>query len=451
MNKIFIPFKKVFEFIYNIIDKLIVIPISRIIYRISELLKNNSGRFEKILNRPNILVYVSLFTAILTFLLIDTKAINLVTEEAEIIPDQPVKIIYNEEAYVVEGVPETVDITLIGRKSDLYLAKQLGEHAVVLDLSGYSTGQYKVRLKYNHSIETVNYKLDPSTITIKITEKVSAVKPLDYDLLNKDKLDSKLSIKKIELDRNEVIVKGSAEALESVANVRALVDLKAANLTEKGTFTVDSIILVAYDSSGNKLNNVEIVPTKVSASVVVDSYYAELPVKIITTGTPTVGYSILSATSSITKVGVYGDQSVIEKLQFIEALIDIDGLNTNKSYSVTLNKPSGVRFMTETTSSISVTMDKETSKEFENIPIESINLGNNYTVNALGEENSSVTIIAKGVLSILNDVDPSKLKAQIDLSGYGIGTHEVPVKAYIDDIRITLIPKLTTVKVKITS
>lgn len=449
MSKIFKPFIAFFKGIYKLIDKLIVIPISRIIYRVSEISKNNSGRFEKILNRPNILIYVSLFSAIIIFLLIDTKAINLVTEEAEIISGQPIKIIYNEEAYVVEGVPGSVDITLIGRKSDLYLAKQLGEHEVVLDLSGYSTGQYKVKLKYNHNIESVNYKLDPSTLTIKISEKVSAVKSLTYDLLNKDKLDSKLSIKNVQLDRNEVIVKGSAEALDTVASVRALIDLKAANLTEKGTFTIDSIALVAYDNNGVKINNVEIVPSKLSASVEVDSYYAELPIKIVTTGMPTVGYAISSAVSSISKVGVYGDQNAIESLSYIEAVIDIDGLSTNKNFNVTLTKPAGVRYMSETTMTINVTMDQEISREFSNIKIESINLGNNYTVNALSESDSEISVVAKGVATVLNNIDMSMIKAQIDLSGYGIGTHEVPVKVSIDDIRINLIPKVTTVKIRI--
>lgn len=449
MNKIFKIISSFFKGIYNIIDKIIVIPISRIIYRISELVKSNSGRFEKVLNRPNILIYISLFSAIIIFLLIDTKAINLVTEEAEIISGQQVEIIYNEEAYVVEGVPETVDITLIGRKSDLYLAKQLGEHKVVLDLSGYSTGQYKVKLKYNHSVESVNYKLDPSTITIKISEKVSAIKTLNYDLLNSDKLDNKLSIKSVELDRNEVIVKGSSEALESVTTVRALVDLKAYNLTERGTYTIDSIVLVAYDSNGNKINTVEMVPTKVSASVVVDSNYSELPVKIITTGKPTVGYAISSAISSTTKVKVYGDKEIIDELKFIEAVIDVDGLNNNKTFNVTLTKPAGVRYMTETTTTVSVTMDSESSKEFDSIQVESINLGNNYIVNAESLADSVITVIAKGVTSVLSGIEQSQIKAQIDLSGYGVGTHEVPVNVFIDDIRVTLVPKVSTVKIRI--
>ena len=33
-------------------------------------------------------------------------------------------VTYNKEAYIIEGLPETADVTLIGRTVDLYLAKQ---------------------------------------------------------------------------------------------------------------------------------------------------------------------------------------------------------------------------------------------------------------------------------------------------------------------------------------
>ncbi len=451
MSKIIKIIKAIFSSIYNIIDKLIVIPISRVIYRINELIKSNSSKFERILNRPNILIYVSLFCAIIMFLLIDTKAINLVSEEAEVLSGQPIKLIYNEEAYVVEGVPQSVDITLIGRKSDLYLAKQLGEHEVILDLSGYNVGQYKVKLKYNHSIQSVNYKLDPSNITVKISEKVSTVKKLTYDLVNEDKLDPKLSIKNVSLDRSEIIVKGSAEALDTVASVKALIDLRAANLTEKGNFTIDSIILVAYDNNGTKIDNVEIVPARVSASIEVDSYFVEVPVKVVTEGTLTVGYAISSVTSSVKNLRVYGDQEVLDNLQYIEAVIDVDELSSAKTYNVTLSRPAGVRFMSETTTSIKVDLQSEISKEYDNIQIEIINLGDNYSVTALSDAHKEITVIAKGVESVINNIEGDEIKAQVDLSGFGPGTHEVPVILSSDDIRVSLIPKVSTVKVRIVS
>lgn len=448
--KIFKPIIKLIKFIYSLIDKYIVVPISRLVYRINELSRNNSGKIERILNRPNVLIYISLFCAIIVFVLIDTKSINLLSDEAEILSDQKVNVIYNEEAYVVEGVPKSVDITLIGRKSDLYLAKQIGEHEVVLDLSDYKPGTYKVKLKYNHNIDSVNYKLDPSTINVKISKKVSSEKNIEYDLLNEDKLNKKLSIKSVKLDRNSVYVRGSEETLNKIAKVKALIDLKAANLTEKGTFTIDSIILVAYASDGSIIENVETVPAKINASVVVDSYYAELPVKVTTTGNLKNGYAISSLTSSIQKVSVYGDEEAIKNLQYIEASLSVDDLSENKTVAVTLTKPSGVRYMTETTTNVDIKLEQEISKEFEGIGIEHTNLANGYTAGIASGYDNTVTVIAKGVESVLNSFDQTKIIATVDLSGLTAGTHEVEVKVTSDDVRVKLIPKVSTIKIVIT-
>ncbi len=449
MSKILKFIAGIFIGIYHLIDKYIIVPISRLIYRINELIRNNSGRIEKVLNRPNVLIYVSLFCAIAVFLLVDTKSLSLLNDEAEVLTDQPVRVIYNEEAFVVEGVPKTVDITLIGRKSDLYLAKQLGEHEVVLDLSGYNTGTYKVKLKYNHNIETVNYKLDPSTLSIKISEKISGAKALTYDLLNEDKLDNKLSIKNITLDRNEVIIKGSAENLEKIAKVKALIDLKAANLTEKGTSTIDSIMLVAYANDGSILDNIEIVPAKISASITVDSYNAELPIRIVTEGTLTPGFALSSVNSSVQKVTVYGDEESIKALNYIEAKINVDGLSSNKVYNVTLTKPSGVKYMTENNITVDVKLESETSREISGISVKPINLGDKLKAAAASLEDQNITVIVKGAASALEKLEAKDIIATVDLSGYTTGTHDVEVKASTSDIRVTVIPKVSTIKVRI--
>lgn len=451
MNKILKPFIALFKIIYRILDILIVTPITKLIYRIIRSDKTSSGRLEKLLNRPIVLLYVSLICAIVVFLLIDNKVISLVDNEAEIIEDQKVKVIYNEENYVVEGVPEEVDITLIGSKSNLYLAKQIGDHEVELDLTKYLPGTYKVKLKYNHSMNNVSYKLDPSTISIKISEKESEVYNLAYDLVNENKLDKKLSIKSIKLDKNEVIVKGSRETLDTVANVKALIDVEAANLTNKGEYNVDSIKLVAYDNDGNKIKNVEMVPNKLNANIIVDSYSVELPVKVVTTGKITTGYALSSIDSSINKVTVYGDRSVLDNLSIIEAPIDITGLSSDKTYNgVSLTKPAGVRYMSSTTTSVTVTLDKETSKEFTGIEVEPKNKAQGYKVSADKEQDRVITVIAKGVSSALETLDASKIKAYIDLTGYTEGTYEVEVKLETDDSRFTLVSTTSKVKIIIT-
>ncbi len=450
MKKILKPFIAILKFIYTILDKLIVTPISKLIYRISKLGKNKTSRLEVLLNRPIVLLYVSLICAIGMFYLIDSKVISLVDNEAEIITDQKVNIIYNEENYVVEGVPSSVDITLIGSKSNLYLAKQIGDHKVVLDLTNYEPGTYKVKLKYNHSMNNVSYKLDPSTVSIKISEKESQVFNLSYDLVNENKLDKKLNINSVKLDKNEVIVKGSKETLDTISNVKALIDIEKAGLTNKGEYDVDSIKLVAYDNNGNKVKNVEMVPNKITAKIKVDSYSVDLPVKVVTTGNITTGYALNSINSTVNKVTVYGDQSVLDTLTYIEAPIDITGLSTDKTFNgVTLTKPAGVRYMSDNTTSVTVTLDQESSKEFAGVVIESRNLATGYTASALTEADRTITVIAKGVKGALDNLDVSKIKAYIDLSGYTAGTYEVEVKLSTDDSRFTLVSTNSKVKIKI--
>ena len=144
-------FARLFKMLYKVIDALLVTPISKAVYFIGDKLSNRNGNLDKFLNKPNTLIYVSLICAFAAFFAVDRKVINLVETEAIVLSNQPVVAEYNEEAYVVEGIPESADIVLMGRKSDLYLAEQLGDHKLTLDLTGLSAGTHKVNIKYNNS------------------------------------------------------------------------------------------------------------------------------------------------------------------------------------------------------------------------------------------------------------------------------------------------------------
>ncbi len=445
VKKIFIPFK----LLYRVIDKIIVTPLTKLVFLIIKKLRVSPIFLEKNLNKPNILIYISLFLAIMMFIFVDNKATRLIENEAEILEKQPITLIYNEEAFVIEGLPKSVDITLIGRRSDLYLAKQLGNHKVTLDLHGYTVGDHKVKLVYNNSVETIKYKLDPSTVQIKISDKISDSKVLSFDLFNQDKLDPKLSISTVTLSNSDVIVKSSQTIINKIASVKALVDIGSEKLTGAGTFKLDDIPLVAYDESGKIINNVEMIPSKVSADVIVSSNSIEVPVKVVTTGEATVGFAISEISTSVSKVTLYGEQAILEEIKFVEAAIDIKDLNSNKTYNVTLSKPKGVRYMSASTTVIDVSVQQESSIEVEISPIVFRNLDDKYAATASSIQDTSVTVIVKGVKSVLNSLDTSIITAYIDLTGYGLGTHNVPINIEGKDVRLSFTPKVKTISVKI--
>ena len=448
MSKIFAPIIWIFKIIYKILDVLLITPVSKIIYRVRGFLKDNNSRFEKILNRPNVLVYLSLICAGIMFLLVDHNVINLTEKEAEVIEGQKINIIYNDEAYVVEGVPDTVDITLIGSKSSIYLATQLGEHKIDLDLSGYGPGTYKVNLKYNHSVESVTYKLDPATVTVKISEKVSEVEPLTYDLLNQNKLDKKLSVSKVVLDTSEVIAKSSQEQLNKIATVKALIDTSKITLKESGTQTLEDVELVAYDDVGNRLEHVEIVPSKITAQVTIDSYHVTLPVKTVVTGNMASGKAIASLTSSVKNVDVYGDKDVLDKLTEAEAKVDVEGLSENKKLSVDLIRVNGVRYMTETKTNIDITVGNEAQREIGGIIVSAINAGTGLVPQAAQGERE-ISVILKGTQEVINAIQDNQVFATVDLTGLGKGSYSVPVTVTTSDEKVIAIPTKTEITVNI--
>ena len=445
-----------FKAIYRVIDRLIVTPISRLIFNIREYLRSKNIKLDYIFTRPNFMIYVSLILAVIMFILIDSRVITLVESEAEVITNVPVTVNYNEEAYVVEGIPETVDIVLIGRKSDIYLAKQLGTNNVILDLSDYEArdSAYRVYLSYTKSIDSIDYKLDPSYVTVTIKDKISVTRDIDYDLINEQYLSEELSVESVELSRTEVVVKGSEDAINNIASVKALIDLSDDSLSDVGTYTVDNIRLVAYDSNGEVLDNIEIVPTTLTATVTLDTYSKSVPIEVRTTGDLVTGKaiaSILINNSNSYSVTIYGDEEQISNITSVPVTINVDGegANSTRSYNVTISRPSGVRALSESNASITVTFGKKKKKEVEISNVMSRNLASGYTANIVGTD--SIVVSVRGVQSVIDSIDASDINAYVDLTGYTAGEYEnVPIQIENDDPRLSFVVS-STVTVRISN
>lgn len=455
MKTILNLFKKIILGIYRIIDKLLITPISRLIFNIKEYLKAHNIKLDYIINRPNFIIYVSLVLAVVVFLLIDSRVIALVESEAEVLTNVPVKANYNEEAYVVEGIPKTVDIVLIGRKSDIYLAKQLGTNMVILDLSDYTarSSAYKVYLSYTKSIDSINYKLDPSYVSVTIKDKVSVTKSVNYDLVNVDYLNERLSVKSVELAKSEVVVKGSEDYLNNIATVKALIDLKDNSLNDAGTYDISNIPLLAYDSKGRIIEEVEIVPTTMTATITLDTYSKSVPINVLTTGNLVTGKSIASIlinNSNTKSVNIYGDEETINGITSVPVTINVAGQGGNgtRTYNVTINKPNGVRSVSETKATITVTFGDEKQKEVNISNVSQQNLASGLVANIVGTD--SVNVIVKGVQSVIDSVTENNINAYIDLEGYSVGEYDVEVKIDNKDPRIKYVVS-STVKVRISN
>lgn len=449
MKKVFKVIGRILRLIGKFFDKWLITPITKFILVLMSFFKDNTKNFDRMISKKSTLIIVSLALAFLTFVFIDQESNVMIDQYAEILYDQPVTAVYNEELYVVEGLPEAVDITLVGQRRHIFLAKQSPSKGVSVDLTGLKPGNHKVTLKYAQRLKSLDYKLDPSNVTVTIYEKVSETRSITYDVLHRDSLDSKLYISNIELDRDNVIVKGAEYKLKEVASVKALVDVNDIPNPKAGEITLKDVPLVAYDAEGEILD-VEIVPKNVSAKITITSPSKEVPIKVVPVGELAFGRSIKSITSSVSSVTVYGEQSAVDKIEQLEVEIDVKGLEKDKEFHVTLKKPSGITELSSKTLTVKVKIDSSITKEFENISISTENLDSKYSVQALSDEDSRVTVVVSGSEDVVNSVDASSIRAYIDLKDYGVGEHEVAVQVTGSDLRLSYSSKTKKVKIKIT-
>lgn len=447
MKKISRTIVNFFKAIVRFFDKCLITPITKFFVNIIDFFNNRGSKFEKILINRQSLVIISLIFALITFYAIDQKHISLIDNSAEVLYGQKVNVNYNEELYVVEGVPKEVDVTFVGRKMDVYLAKQYPLNGVTLDLTGYTPGSYSVGFKYEQKVPSVEYKVDPSTVNIRIYDKNSVNKEVSTDIIHKDNLDSKLNIEGIVLDRDNVIVKGASHRLEEVAVVKAIIDIDKMSNIKVGTIPMYEVPLIAYDTEGNKLD-VEIVPSVVNASIKISSPSKEIPIKLMIEGELD-GVAVKSLKSSVEKVTVYGNQETINTIESLPVSVDVTGVKENKTYEINLSKPTGIREISVKKITVKLEVGGIISRDIEGIPIDAIN-HDGYSVQVIGEQNRTVTVIVNGSEDVVKNIEPASIRAYVDLAGLSEGERLVEVKVEGDNSTVTYTPRVKEIRVKIT-
>ncbi len=449
MKRISKSIKSFFRHVGSFFDKWLITPITKLMLKIASIFKENAKNIDRIAGKKSTLIVVSLILAFGVFILIDRESSIMIDQYAEVLYDQPVTAIYNEELYVVEGLPETVDITLVGQRRHIFLAKQSPSKGVTVDLTGLKPGNHKVTLDYSQRLASLDYRLDPSEVTVTIYEKVSETRSLTVDILHQDDLDSKLYIDDVELDRTDVIIKGAEYKLEQVATVRALVDVSQLSNPKAGEITLKDVPLVAYDDEGQTVD-VEIVPSTVDAKLTITSPSKEVPITVVPTGELAFGKAISSIDTNVSTVTVYGEQAAVDNLDEIEVEVDVDGLDSDKEFNVTLKRPNGITELSETTVTVTVEVDNSVSREFTVDTIEFRNLADGYSVQASSQADTRVTVVVSGSADIVNNLDASSITAYVNLDGYGVGEHEVDVRVVRSNVLLTYTPRTRQVRVRIT-
>ncbi|MEK5132662.1 YbbR-like domain-containing protein [Bacillus sp. FSL W8-0645] len=366
------------------------------------------------------------------------------TDEATL-TDIPVKAYYDDEKYVVTGVPQTVNVTIKGSTSAVKTARQTKNFEIYADMQNLSTGTHKVELKARDVSKGLTLSINPSVTTVTIQEKTTAEFPVETEFYNQNKIKDGYSPEQPIVNPKKVTVTGSKDVIDKISVIKAFVNLEDVDqqIEKEAKLTV-------YDSSGNELP-VELSPSVVNITVPISSPSKKVPFKIERTGSLPEGISISSIETSPSEVTVYGSQKVLDSLDFIDGVkLDLSKIKDDTEIDADIPLPDGVKKVSPETVKIKVKVATAQEKKIDNVPISVVGLSKDLTSDFVSPSSGRLKLTAKGSKSAIDKLKASDVEAYINVGDLNEGTHVVTIQVNGPQ-NVTWTLSSSKVKVKLTS
>ena len=319
---------------------------------------------------------VALLLAVLMYVGVNYSSVRSIytstLRSSRSISDVPVMINVNSDTFEVTGVPSTANITITGDATTVTTAANSQDGKVLVDLDGLTEGTHEVRLTTEGYGSGVNVVVDPSTIVVNLSRKITKQFDISYDFINQSKMEDIYSPGTPVFDYTKVNVRASAKTLDSIAFVKALIDV-----SDQTADFEQNARLIAYDSNGNPVN-ADIIPDQVHVVVPVTNPSKSVPVNVQVSGEVPDGKAISSITLDQQTVTIYGAENVLADIDNITVTLDASTLTKDSTVLRPISLPSGVSSASVSQITMNVTLDKSTTRTIDNVPIHVRNNVNHY-------------------------------------------------------------------------
>lgn len=339
------------------------------------------------------------------------------------ISDVAVTINVNSDTFEVSGVPTTANITITGDATSVNTAANSKDGQVIVDLDGLTEGTHEVRLTTTGYGNGVNVVVDPSTIVVTLNKKITKQFDISYDFINQSKMEDIYSPGTPVFDYTKVNVRASSKTLDSIAFVKALIDV-----ADQSADFEQNAKLIAYDANGNPVD-ADIIPNEVHVSVPVTSPNKSVPVNVQVTGEVPDGNAISSITLDQQTVTIYGPESVLSDIDNITVTLDASTLSKDATVLRPIVLPSGISSASVSQVTMNVRLEKATTVMVDNVPIHVRNNVNRYKASQ-PDNITTVSVEVTGTKENVVAVTADMINVYIDMkdAAPGLQTFELKVE-----------------------
>lgn len=409
------------------------------------------------LNKPWVIRVISLFLAILTFLVIsfdnqDTRSADVGSFDSifnnsrasETLEDVPVNIVIDDEKYVVSGVPEVVTMTLTGTVSVVQSTVTQRNFDVYVDLEGLSPGTHTVPIKHDGISSRIDVSFEPENIEVTIEERGSGTYDVSVDYSNLDQMPEGFEIESATVTPQQVEITSAQSVIDRISSVKAFVDVEGI----EESMTLTDVPVRIYDNEGNQMN-ARIEPETVTVDLEVINPNKEVPIDVTTTGELPDGVRLVEISVEAENVTVYAPSNQLEDIEQVETTpIDLSEITETTTLEVELIVPDNATSLSRETVEVTIEVEKETETTLENIDITIDNVADGLNATFVSPESGQIAVTLSGFPSDLDDINVDQLDLVVNANNLEEGEYTRPLEYnQLDDIKVTLPFENVTIRI----
>jgi YbbR domain-containing protein len=314
-----------------------------------------------------------------------------------------------------------VNLTVKGSKSDLKAA-QTKDYRLRVDLRTVGEGEHTLQLEENLPRGITLVSMSPTTVLVKIEALQTKEFEVDVQTRGSPAKGYKVGTPIIK-PNNRVHVTLPKSQLANVVSVGATIEIDG----NKETIKNKSVKLAAYDESGKVIEEAVIDPAVLEVEVPITNPFKTVPLQFKLIGQMPAGLSISSFKPEVEQVTIYGPQDALDKIEFIEVEVQLDGLRNSGKVSIPLKIVAPIIEISPAEISINIEVLLSTTRTLEGLTISLSGLGEGLLATITDPSTGRADITIQGAPAILDRLSPGDVDVIADLSGRGPGIYTIPL------------------------
>ena len=250
---------------------------------------------------------------------------------------------------------------------------------------------------------------------------------------------------------NVLKVSGPKSIVQQIASVVATIDVTDMS----DSWTTYRATPTLFDAKGNEIDTTRLTLSNTTVNVEAEILNTkDVSISVSPVGKVQDGYIVTAISSNPSIISLKGNKALLNSFSAIEIpgeLISINGADKNVSTTIDISEyiPAGTELVNPENATVTITVSVAKIKEKTfSVNTENIQVTGLPTNTTMEYALSSVAVNLSGIESDINALTNEMIVGSIDLTNYGVGTHEVYLLLDLDETRYAYTPIKVTVIIK---